>query len=134
MAKARLLRKLGVTKSATEVEIKKSYARCDQFTGQKSRNKGSRRKIQEAAEAYEWLSSSDKKLIDRFGHARPVRLCGNMKWMTSSAIRDILEAGKSFRYVFSEVFKKQSTAWFQSSHQLKLTLDEWQAVSEKNKG
>jgi len=63
---------LGVTKSSTSDEIKKSYRKVamqyhpDRNTG----DKAAEEKFKEAAEAYEVLSDSDKRAqYDRFGHA-----------------------------------------------------------------
>ncbi len=64
---------LGVSKSATAEEIKKAYRKVAiQFHPDKNPgNKESEEKFKEAAEAYEVLSSSEKKVqYDRFGHSR----------------------------------------------------------------
>src|SRR6186713_739822 len=63
---------LGVTKSASQDEIKKAYRKVamqfhpDRNPGDKSAEE----KFKEAAEAYEVLSDADKRAqYDRFGHA-----------------------------------------------------------------
>ena len=65
---------LGVNKKATDEEMKKAFRKLavkyhpDKNPG----NKEAEEKFKEAAEAYEVLSSADKKAqYDRFGHARP---------------------------------------------------------------
>ena len=63
---------LGVSKSATEKEIKKAYRKkAIQFHPDKNPNdKSAEDKFKEAAEAYEILSNADKKArYDQFGHA-----------------------------------------------------------------
>jgi len=64
---------LGVGKSATPEEIKKAYRKVAiQFHPDKNPdNKEAEEKFKEAAEAYEVLSDTDKRVkYDRFGHAR----------------------------------------------------------------
>jgi len=65
---------LGVGKNASQEEIKKAYRKVAiQFHPDKNPdNREAEEKFKEAAEAYEVLSSSEKKAhYDRFGHARP---------------------------------------------------------------
>jgi molecular chaperone DnaJ len=65
---------LGVTKTSTVEEIKKSYRKVAiQFHPDKNPdNKEAEEKFKEAAEAYEVLSNTEKRAqYDRFGHARP---------------------------------------------------------------
>jgi len=65
---------LGVGKNATAEEIKKAYRKVAiQFHPDKNPgNKEAEEKFKEAAEAYEVLSSAEKKAhYDRYGHARP---------------------------------------------------------------
>src|SRR6185295_17939404 len=63
---------LGVTRSATEVEIKSAYRKLA-MKHHPDRNPGDQvaeEKFKEAAEAYAILADSDKRsLYDRFGHA-----------------------------------------------------------------
>ena len=62
---------LGLSKSASEAEIKKAYRKLAlQFHPDKNPDdKGAESKFKEAAEAYEILSNADKKAkYDRFGH------------------------------------------------------------------
>jgi molecular chaperone DnaJ len=64
---------LGVTKTATQDEIKKAYRKVAiQFHPDKNPdNKEAEEKFKEAAEAYEVLSDADKRAkYDRFGHSR----------------------------------------------------------------
>jgi molecular chaperone DnaJ len=63
---------LGVSKSATEAEIKKAYRKLAlQYHPDKNPDdKSAEEKFKEAAEAYEVLSNAEKKSrYDRFGHA-----------------------------------------------------------------
>ncbi len=65
---------LGVSKTSTAEEIKKAYRKVAiQFHPDKNPgNKESEEKFKEAAEAYEVLSSPEKRAqYDRFGHSRP---------------------------------------------------------------
>jgi molecular chaperone DnaJ len=65
---------LGVSKSATPEEIKKAYRKVAiQFHPDKNQgDKAAEEKFKEAAEAYEVLSSAEKRAqYDRFGHSRP---------------------------------------------------------------
>ena len=72
MAKRDYYQVLGVTKNASEAEIKKAY-RATAMKYHPDRNpddKAAEEKFKEAAEAYEVLSDSDKKArYDRYGHA-----------------------------------------------------------------
>jgi molecular chaperone DnaJ len=64
---------LGVSKTATQEEIKKAYRKVAiQFHPDKNQgNKEAEEKFKEAAEAYEILSDSEKRAhYDRYGHAR----------------------------------------------------------------
>lgn len=72
MAKRDYYEILGVTKSSTADEIKKSYRKIAlQFHPDRNPgNKEAEEKFKEAAEAYEILSNPDKRAqYDRFGHA-----------------------------------------------------------------
>src|SRR6187551_2385170 len=63
---------LGVTKNATQDEIKKSYRKVamQHHPDRNPGDKAAEEKFKEAAEAYEVLSDSDKRAqYDRFGHA-----------------------------------------------------------------
>ena len=63
---------LGVSKSATESELKKAYRKLAlQYHPDKNPDdKAAEDKFKEAAEAYEILSDADKRArYDRFGHA-----------------------------------------------------------------
>jgi molecular chaperone DnaJ len=63
---------LGVSKSATEADLKKAYRKLAlQYHPDKNPdNKDAEEKFKEAAEAYEVLSDADKRArYDRFGHA-----------------------------------------------------------------
>ncbi len=65
---------LGVSKNATAEEIKKAYRKVAiQFHPDKNQgDKAAEEKFKEAAEAYEVLSSDEKRAqYDRFGHSRP---------------------------------------------------------------
>jgi len=74
---------LGVTKSSSEAEVKKAYRQMalkyhpDKNPG----DKASEEKFKEAAEAYEVLSTPDKKSrYDQFGHAGGWRCCWWWLW------------------------------------------------------
>ena len=72
MAKRDYYEILGVTKSSSADEIKKSYRKIamEFHPDRNPGNKEAEEKFKEAAEAYEILSSPDKKAqYDRFGHA-----------------------------------------------------------------
>ncbi len=72
MAKRDYYEVLGVEKNASESEIKKSYRKLAmKYHPDKNKdNKEAEEKFKEAAEAYEVLSDSDKKVrYDQFGHA-----------------------------------------------------------------
>jgi molecular chaperone DnaJ len=65
---------LGVSKNATSEEVKKAYRKVAiQFHPDKNQgDKAAEEKFKEAAEAYEVLSSDEKRAqYDRFGHSRP---------------------------------------------------------------
>ncbi|MGB1248909.1 MAG: DnaJ domain-containing protein, partial [Chitinophagales bacterium] len=72
MAKRDYYEVLGVSKDATEAEIKKAY-RKTALKYHPDRNQGddaAEEKFKEAAEAYEVLGNAEKKAqYDRFGHA-----------------------------------------------------------------
>src|ERR1700712_1723741 len=62
---------LGVSKSASQDEIKKAYRKTamDSHPDRNPGDKASEEKFKEAAEAYEILSDADKRAqYDRFGH------------------------------------------------------------------
>src|SRR5919206_641082 len=72
MAKRDYYEILGVTKTATVEEIKKSYRKVamQYHPDRNPGDKGAEEKFKEAAEAYEILSDQDKRSqYDRFGHA-----------------------------------------------------------------
>src|SRR5204863_6658556 len=63
---------LGVSRTASEEEIKKAYRKTamQYHPDRNPGNKAAEEKFKEAAEAYEVLSDSDKKRrYDQFGHA-----------------------------------------------------------------
>src|SRR5207342_2653227 len=63
---------LGITKSASAEEIKKSYRKVamQHHPDRKPGDKSAEEKFKEAAEAYEVLSNADKRAqYDRYGHA-----------------------------------------------------------------
>ena len=92
---------LGVSKTASKDEIKKSYRKLalkyhpDRNPG----NKDAEEKFKEAAEAYEVLSNDDKKRkYDQFGHSG---MQGGTDYHQYSDINDIFE---SFGDIFGSIF------------------------------
>jgi len=118
---------LGVSKSASKEEIKKSYRKLalKYHPDRNPDNKQAEDKFKEAAEAYEVLSSADKrKKYDQFGHAG---MHGGSDYHQYSDMSDIFE---QFGDIFGSIFggggqaqnRKKSGFTAQRGHDLSQTL------------
>ena len=121
---------LGISKSATKEEIKKAYRKVAiQFHPDKNPgNKESEDKFKEAAEAYEVLSSPEKRTqYDRYGHARPGGGFGghdmNMEDIFSQ-FGDIFGGGSPFDSFFGGGGQARQRKGSNLRIKLKLNLDE----------
>jgi molecular chaperone DnaJ len=91
---------LGVSKTASAEEIKKSYRKLAlQYHPDRNRgDKGAEEKFKEGAEAYEVLSDPEKRqLYDRFGHA-------GLQQTGFTGFRDFDDIFSSFGDIFEEFF------------------------------
>lgn len=95
---------LGVSKSATQEEIKKAY-RQQAIKYHPDKNPGDKdaeSKFKEAAEAYEILSHADKRSkYDRYGHAGVGSASGNGSYGGGMSMEDIFE---NFGDIFGSAF------------------------------
>ena len=123
---------LGISKSASPEEIKKAYRKVAiQFHPDKNPgNKESEEKFKEAAEAYEVLSSPEKRAqYDRFGHSRPGEGRGytghdmNMEDIFSQ-FGDIFGGGSPFDSFFGGGGQSRQRKGSNLRIKLKLNLDE----------
>ena len=92
---------LGVSKDASQAEIKKSYRRLalKYHPDKNPDNKAAEDKFKEAAEAYEVLSNADKRSkYDQFGHSG---MHGGSDYHQYSNINDIFE---NFGDIFGDLF------------------------------
>lgn len=130
MAKRDYYEILGVTKSSTEIEIKKAYRKVAiQFHPDKNPgNKEAEEKFKEAAEAYEVLSNPEKKAhYDRFGHSRPGQGYGGNMNMDDifSQFGDIFGSGGSpFDSFFGGGSRSAQRRGSNLRIKLRLTLEE----------
>ncbi len=103
MAKRDYYEILGVSKNASEAEIKKAYRQMalKYHPDKNPDNKASEEKFKEAAEAYEILSNPDKKSrYDQFGHAG-VGSAGNSGYGGGMSMDDIFS---QFGDIFGDSF------------------------------
>ena len=113
MAKRDYYEVLGVSKSATQDEIKKSYRKLAmQFHPDKNPDKSAEDRFKEASEAYEVLSDAEKRQkYDRFGHEglRPGVDTHNYANVNDifSQFNDIFGSGAFGGGIFEEVFGQQ---------------------------
>lgn len=128
---------LGVSKSATQEEIKKAYRKVAiQFHPDKNPgDKEAEEKFKEAAEAYEVLSDADKRAqYDRFGHSRGGRgFQGHEMNMEDifSQFGDIFGGGSPFDSFFGGGSRSRQRKGSNLRIKLKLTLDEIASGVEK---
>ena len=129
---------LGVSKSATPEEIKKAYRKVAiQFHPDKNQgDKAAEEKFKEAAEAYEVLSSAEKRTqYDRFGHSRPGQggFQGHDMNMEDifSQFGDIFGGGSPFDSFFGGGGRTRQRKGSNLRIKLKLTLEEIANGAEK---
>src|SRR5436853_5134017 len=107
---------LGVTRSATEQDLKTAYRRlAHQYHPDKNQsNPEAEEKFKEAAEAYAVLSNSEQRQrYDRFGHAGVSTSAANAAWGAPGfgGIEDILGDLFGFGDVFGGAASRQGSRW-----------------------
>jgi molecular chaperone DnaJ len=85
---------LGIGRNATEDEIRKAYRKLAfQYHPDRNKDAGASEAFKEATEAYEVLSSQDKRsMYDRYGHAATERGFGNGGFSAGFGFDDIFES------------------------------------------
>jgi molecular chaperone DnaJ len=110
MAKRDYYEVLGVSRDATEDEIKKAYRKLAMkyHPDKNPDNKEAEEKFKEASEAYEVLSDKEKRqLYDQYGHAGIDQQFGNggFSWNDFSHFEDISDLfGGGFSSIFDTLF------------------------------
>ena len=110
MAKRDYYEVLGVSRDATEDEIKKAYRKLAMkyHPDKNPNNKEAEEKFKEASEAYEVLSDKEKRQVyDQYGHAGIDQQFGNggFNWDHFSHFEDISDLfGGGFGSIFDTLF------------------------------
>src|SRR5438045_2402845 len=100
MAKRDYYEVLGIVKTSSEVEIKTAYrkAAMQWHPDRNQGNKEAEEKFKEASEAYEVLSTADKRRIyDQFGHQ-------GLSGQGHHGFRDVEDIFSSFGSIFEDFF------------------------------
>lgn len=129
MAKKNFYNVLGISKSATEKEIKKAYKRLaiKYHPDRNQGNKNAENKFKEITEAYEVLSNSQKRsAYDQYGHA------AFEQNNSSSGFNATFTSGADFGDIFGDVFgdifggsrKSKSSRGRDLQYEITLTLEE----------
>ncbi len=125
MAKRDYYEILGVTRTATEVEIKKAYRRLAMkyHPDRNPDDAQAEERFKEAKEAYEILSDTQKRAAyDQFGHAGVDQSMGGGGFQGGSTFSDIF--GDVFNDIFGGGGSRQSFRGADLRYHLSLTLEE----------